>query len=158
MGCNPGCSITAVKWRVTACSAGDRPKGQEGPYICSFIRSFARSLVCQCEVVNAFNQGSGDVIKYYSSMLDRTGALDRTVQQSSYCRGPTVVVFKISPSESFLPPPLTPTTTTRSCPHAMRRLCVGSGSDLRRPRFVAVTTYRCRVRFRRPQPAYNQGP
>src|SRR5437588_6106864 len=34
--------------------------------------------------------------------------------------------------------------------HAVRRLCVGSGSDLRRPRFVAVTTYRCRVRFRRP--------
>jgi len=34
--------------------------------------------------------------------------------------------------------------------HAVRRLCVGSESELRRPRFVAVTTYRCRVRFRRP--------
>ena len=32
----------------------------------------------------------------------------------------------------------------------MRRLCVGSESELRRPKFVAVTTYRCRVRFRRP--------
>jgi len=67
-----------------------------------------------------------------------------------------VVVFKISPSENFSPPPLTPTTTTRSCPHAVRRLCVGSGSDLRRPRFVAVTTYRCRVRFRRPDDIINR--
>ena len=149
MGCNPGYSIMAVKRRVTACSAGDRPRGQEGPYICSFVRSFARLLIRQYKVVDAFNQRSGDVIKYYLSMLDRTGALDRTVQQSSYCRGPTVVVFKILPSKNFSPPPLTPTTTTRSCPHAVRRLCVGSRSDLRRPRFVAVTTYRCRVRFRR---------
>ena len=71
-------------------------------------------------------------------------------QQLSYYRGPTVVVFKILPSKKFSPPPLTPTTTTRSCPHAVRRLCVGSGSELRRPRFVAITTYRCRVRFRWP--------
>ena len=35
--------------------------------------------------------------------------------------------------KKFSPPPLTPTTTTRSCPHAVRRLCVGSGSELRRP-------------------------
>ena len=45
----------------------------------------------------------------------------------------TVVFFKISPSENFSPPPSTPTTTTRSCPHAMRRLCVSSRSELRRP-------------------------
>ena len=37
----------------------------------------------------------------------------------------------------------------RSCPHTVRRLCVGSGSE--KTRFVAVTTYRCRVRFRRPR-------
>ena len=60
------------------------------------------------------------------------------------------MVFKISPSEKFSPPPTTLTTTTRSYPHAVRRLCVGSKSELRRPRFVAVTAYRCRVRFRRP--------
>ena len=41
-------------------------------------------------------------------------------------REPTVVVFKISLSENFSPPLLTPTTITRSCPHAMRRLCIGS--------------------------------
>ena len=35
--------------------------------------------------------------------------------------------------KNFLPPPSTPTTTTRSCPHAIRRLYVGSGSELRRP-------------------------
>ena len=77
-------------------------------------------------------------------------------QQSSYYRGLTVVVFEILPSEIFSPPPLTPATTTRSCPHAMRRLCVGSGSDLQRPRFVAVTTYRCRVRFQRPSQLYKR--
>ena len=38
--------------------------------------------------------------------------------------------------------------------HAVRRLCVGSGSELQRPRFVAVITYRCRVRFRRPLTIY----
>ena len=47
----------------------------------------------------------GDVIENYLSMLDRTGALDRLVQQSSYYREPTVVVFKISPSENFSLPP-----------------------------------------------------
>ena len=103
-------SITAVR-RVTACSAGNRPGGQEGPYTCSFVRS--RSFVRRCEVVDAFYWGTGDDIEYRASMLDRTGALDRrTAQQSSYCREPTVVVFKISPSENFSPPPSTPTTTT----------------------------------------------
>jgi hypothetical protein len=43
----------------------------------SFVRSLARSLVRRCEVVDAFNWGSGDVIEYCLSMLDRTGALDR---------------------------------------------------------------------------------
>jgi len=66
------------------------------------------------------------------------------------------VVFEILPSKNFSPPPITLTTTTRSYPHAMRRLCVGSESDLRRPRFVAVTTYRCRVRFRRPNNNINK--
>jgi hypothetical protein len=47
-------------------------------------------------------------------------------RSSRRCREPTVVVFKISPSENFSPPPLTPTTTTRSCPHAVRRLYIGS--------------------------------
>ena len=36
------------------------------------------------------------------------------------------MVFEISPSENFSPPPTTLTTTTRSYPHAVRRLCVGS--------------------------------
>ena len=40
-------------------------------------RSLARPLVRRCEVVDAFNWGSGDVIEYRASMLDRTGALDR---------------------------------------------------------------------------------
>ena len=35
--------------------------------------------------------------------------------------------------KKILPPPLTPITTTRSCPHAVRRLYVGSRSELRRP-------------------------
>ena len=43
------------------------------------VRSFVRSrlLVRRCEVVDAFYWGSGDVIEYRASMLDRTGALDR---------------------------------------------------------------------------------
>ena len=129
-------SITAVR-RVTACSAGDCPGGQEGPYICSFVRS--RLSVRRYKVVDAFYWGSGDVIKCCSSILDRTGALGRRIAQQLNCKGPIVVVFEISPSEKIF--------TTRSYPHAMRRLYVGSKSKLRRPRFVAVTTYRCRVRF-----------
>ena len=122
---------TVVRRRVTAYSAGDRPGGQEGPYICSFVRSFAfvrsRSFVRRCEVVDTFHLGSRDVIECRASMLDRTGALGRRTAQQLNCRGPTVVVFKISPSENFSPPPITLTTTTRSYPHAVRRLCVGSG-------------------------------
>ena len=99
------------------------------------VRLFVRVclLIRRCEVVDAFYWGTGDVIEYCASMLDRIGALGRRiVQWSSYYRGPTVVVFKISLSENFLLLPLMPTTTTRSCPHAMRRLCVGSRSELRR--------------------------
>ena len=61
---------------MTACSAGDRPGVRRGRI---FARSFVRSrlLVRRCEVVDAFYWGSGDVIEYYASMLDRTGALDR---------------------------------------------------------------------------------
>ena len=126
-------SITAVR-RVTACSTGDRPRGQEGPYICSFICLFTRAyLFVDVRLLMLSIRVFRDIIKNYLSMLDRIGALDRLVQQSSYYREPIVVVFKISPSKIFLPPPLTPTTTTRSCPHAMRRLCVGSRSELRRP-------------------------
>jgi hypothetical protein len=48
-------------------------------------------------------------------------------QRSSYrYKEPTVVVFKISPSEKILPPPLTPITTTRSCLYAIQRLYIGS--------------------------------
>ena len=50
----------------------------------------------------------------------------RTVesQQQWFLRSHHLKIFSL--------PPLTPTTTTRSCPHAIRRLCVGSGSKLRR--------------------------
>ena len=66
-----------------------------------FTRSFtrSRSFVCQCEVVDAFNWGSGDAIERCSSMLDRTGALIGEQCSSCYREGvPTVVVFEISPS------------------------------------------------------------
>jgi len=82
---------------VTACSAGDRPGGWEGPYICSFVRSFA-FVRRQCEVVDAFYWGSGDAIECSASMLDRTGAL---IEQCSSCYRegvPIVVVFEILPS------------------------------------------------------------
>ena len=36
------------------------------------------------------------------------------------------MVFEILLSENFSLPPITLTTTTRSYPHAVRRLCVGS--------------------------------
>src|SRR6266702_301511 len=86
-------------------------------------------------------------------MLDRTGALIGEQCSSRYCEGvPTVVVFKISPShvktfyhrpQRSQPPPPGPIARYASS-------LLGSESELRRPRFVAVTTYRCRVRFRRP--------
>jgi len=38
-----------------------------------------RSFVRRCEVVDAFNWGSGDVIECCASMLDRTGALGRRI-------------------------------------------------------------------------------
>jgi hypothetical protein len=55
---------------------GDRPGVRRGRI---FTRSFVRSrlLVCRCKVINAFNWGSGDIIEYYVSILDRIGALDR---------------------------------------------------------------------------------
>ena len=73
-----------------------------------------------------------------------------TVMAVLYKGVPSIVVFKISPShiktfyytpQRTQPPPGPPA-------RAVRRLCVGSKSE--RPKFVAVTTYRCRVRFRRP--------
>ena len=86
-------------------------------------------------------------------MLDRTGALIGEQRSSCYREGvPTVVVFEISPSHMkifhYRPNAY---NYYQVLSHAVRRLCVGSESELRRPRFVAVTTYRCRVRFRRPQ-------
>jgi hypothetical protein len=45
------------------------------------VRSFIRGLfIRRCEVVNAFYWGTGDVIEYCASMLDRTGALDRRIE------------------------------------------------------------------------------
>jgi hypothetical protein len=64
------------------------------------------------------------------------------------------VVFEISPSENFSPPPRTLTTTTRSYP----QLCDVSALALLSPktsRFVGLTTYRCRVRFRGPTVEYS---
>ena len=48
---------------------------------CIFAHLFVRSrlLVCRCEVINAFYWGTGDDIKYYISILDYTGALDRRI-------------------------------------------------------------------------------
>ena len=83
-------------------------------------------------------------------MLDCTGALiGEQCSSSRYCEGvPTVVVFKISLSHvkifHYRPNAY---NHHQVLSHAVRRLCVGSGSELRRLRFVAVTTYRYRVRF-----------
>ena len=62
------------------------------------------------------------------------------------------MAFEISPSyvKTFHHRPNTHNHHHQVLLHAVRRLCVGSGSELQRPRFVAVTTYKCRVRFRRP--------
>src|SRR5437016_2545575 len=114
------------------------------------VRLFARTrlFVRRCEVVDAFCWGSGDVIEYYASMLDHTGALIGEQRSSRYREGvPLVVVFEISPSEKIFTTAPTLTTTTRP----YRTLCDVSALALgQRLRFVAVTTYRCRVRFRRP--------
>ena len=112
----------------------------------------SHSFVRQYEVVNAFYWGSGDAIECCPSMLDRTGALIEQCSSSCYREGvPTVVVFEISPShvKKFSPLPQRSQPPPPVVSHAVRRLCVGSKSELRKPRFVAVTTYRCRVRFRR---------
>src|SRR6266700_5638518 len=89
-------------------------------------------------------------------MLDRTGALIGEQYSSCYREGVlTVVVFEISLShvKIFHHRP-NAHNHHQVLSHAVRRLCVGSESELRRPRFVAVTTYRCRVRFRRPSTIY----
>jgi hypothetical protein len=44
IGCDPA-ARQAVRRRVTACSAGDRPGGWEGPYICSFVFICVRLFV-----------------------------------------------------------------------------------------------------------------
>ena len=124
----------AVRRQVVVYSAGDRPRGQEGPYIYSFVYLLIRAcLFVNIRLLILSIRVFRDVIKNCLSILDCISVLDRIVQSSSYHRGPIVVVFKISPSENFLPPPLTPTTTTRSCPHAMQHLYVGSRSKLRGP-------------------------
>jgi hypothetical protein len=64
--------------------------------------------------------GSGDTIKCCASMLDCTGALDRRTAWWLNCKGPTVVVFEIPPSENFSPPPTTLATTTAM---SYRTLC-----------------------------------
>ena len=88
---------------------------------------------------------SNDIIIIIST-LDCTGALGRrTVQQLNY-RGPTVVVFKISPSEKFS---LLPITHNYPPLGPVRTLCDISTLALKRPKFIAVIAYRYRVRFRR---------
>ncbi len=64
----PG-SITAVKRRVTARSAGDRPGGLGGA-VYLLVRSFVDVRGRRC-----FPLGFGGVIECRASMLDRTGAL-----------------------------------------------------------------------------------
>ena len=56
------------------------------------------------------------------------------------------MVFEISPSEIFLPPPITLTTTTRSYPQLYDVSALALLSP-KTSRFVGLTTYRCRVRF-----------
>ena len=67
----------------------------------------------------------------------------------------SVVVFKISPShiKTFHCAPQCIQLLPGPPARAVRRLCIGSKSE--KPRFVAVTTYRCRVRFRRPSKGYS---
>jgi len=116
------------------------------------LLAYSRSFVCQYKVINAFYSGLGDAIKCYISILDCIGALIGEQCSSCYYKGvPTVVVFEISPSHmKIFHHRLNAHNHHQVLSHAMRRLCVGSKSELRRPRFVAVTAYRCRVRFRRP--------
>jgi len=60
-----------------------------------------------------------------------------------------VVVFEILPShvKTFHYRPQYSQLPHHVVSHAVRRLCVGSESELRRPRFVAVTTYRAESVF-----------
>ena len=71
-----------------------------------------------------------------------------TVMAILYKGVPSVVVFKISPShvKTFHYAP----RRTQPPPGPPARLCDVSALALGKTRFVAVTAYRCRVRFRRP--------
>ena len=76
---------------------GRSPQGlKRAVYLLVCSLAFA---IHQYKVVNAFNQGSGDVIKCCVSILDCINALIEQYSNSCYCkRVPIVVVFEISPS------------------------------------------------------------
>jgi len=62
--------------------------------------------------------------------------LNRSIVTAVLRRGTNSSGFRdlTIPCENFLLPPITVSITTRSYPHAVRRLCVGSAkSKLRRP-------------------------
>jgi len=112
-------------------------------FVCSFARSSMRGRRCfQLRVGERWNPS-----RIYEEYI---GGLKNRSVVAIYCEGvPTVVVFKISPSrvKTFHYRPNVSTTTTSHL-HAVRRLCVGSAEP--EGQQVAVTPYRCRVRFRRP--------
>src|SRR5277367_6012169 len=75
--------------------------------------------------------------------------LSRGTVMAVLCEGvPSVVVFEISPShvKTFHYAP----RCTQPPPGPPARLCDVSALALGKTRFVAVTAYRCRVRFQRP--------
>jgi hypothetical protein len=131
---------------------GRSPWGLRGA-VYLLVRLFIHSqpFIRRCEVVDAFYWGSGDVIEGRLSTLDRTGASIGEQCSRCYREGvPTVVVFKISPSENFSPPP----QRSQPPPGPIARYATSPCWLWIRSRFVAVTTYRCRVRFRRPRVYY----
>ena len=79
--------------------------------------------------------------------------LSRGTVMAVLCEGvPSVVVFEISPSymKTFHYAP----RRTQPPPGPPVRLCDVSALALGKTRFVAITAYRCRVRFRRPRVLY----
>ena len=96
---------------------GRSPQGLGGA-VYLLVRSFIRAYLFVNMRSSMLSIGVfGDVIENCSSMLDRTGALDRTVQQSSYCKGPQQQFSRSHHPKIFhhrprrLQPPLGPVRT-----------------------------------------------
>src|SRR6266700_4580382 len=84
----------------------------------SFI--YSRLFVHQYEVINAFYWGLRDIIKSYTSMLDRQ-VLSRGIGSSCIVKGHQNSSFRdlTIPCENFSLPPTSLPTTTSSYPHAL---------------------------------------